>query len=98
MSCMEFIILTSHIKEGTITFNQIGALVRYSVCLMHTDSTGLLTSSFGQGTGPIFLDNVACVGTENSLEDCTHDPSATDCTHHEDAAVQCNPHCKRMES
>ena len=60
----------------------------------HTDSTGLLTSSFGQGTGPIFLDNVACVGTENSLEDCTHDPSATDCTHHEDAAVQCNPHGK----
>ena len=64
------------------------------VCLMHTDSTGLLSSSFGQGTGPIFLDNVACVGTENSLEDCTHDPSTTDCTHHEDAAVLCNPHCK----
>ena len=61
----------------------------------HTDSTGLLSSSFGQGTGPIFLDNVACVGTENSLEDCTHDPSAADCTHHEDAAVRCNPHGKR---
>ena len=56
----------------------------------HADSTGLLSSSFGQGTGPIFLDNVACVGTENSLEDCTHDPSAADCTHHEDAAVRCS--------
>ena len=62
----------------------------------HTDSTGLLSSSFGQGTGQIFLDNVACVGTENSLEDCTHDPSTTDCTHHEDAAVRCNPHGKRQ--
>jgi len=42
----------------------------------------------------MFLDNVACVGTENSLEDCTHDSSTSDCTHYEDAAVRCNTHGK----
>ena len=67
-------------------------------CITSTDNTALLSAPFGQGTGPIFLDNVACVGTESSLEDCTHDPSALDCTHYEDAAVRCNTHGKRNSS
>ena len=43
---------------------------------------------FGQGDGPIQIDNVQCTGTESRLQDCpllrTHN-----CAHSEDAGVEC---------
>jgi len=43
---------------------------------------------FGQGTGPIHIDNVQCAGTEARLLDC---PLLTidNCVHAEDAGVRC---------
>ena len=42
------------------------------------------------GTGPIFLDDVACNGTERSLLNCSHDGiNINDCFHSEDIAVEC---------
>ncbi len=49
----------------------------------------LQRARFGQGIGGIFLDNVRCTGSEARLVDCPHDPSASDCTHFEDASVIC---------
>ena len=43
---------------------------------------------FGQGTVPIRLDNVACVGTESRLLSCTYS-STHNCAHSEDAGVTC---------
>ena len=43
---------------------------------------------FGQGTGPIYLDNVNCVGSESSLLNCTH-VTNHNCIHSEDAGVAC---------
>ena len=43
---------------------------------------------FGQGTGPIHLDDVACVGNESSLFNCSHN-SNHNCGHYEDASVRC---------
>ena len=51
-----------------------------------------MRAGFGQGTGSIWLDQVACVGTEARLADCPANPIGThDCSHFEDAGVRCQP-------
>ncbi len=41
------------------------------------------------GTGPIYLDNVACSGNEERLIDCLYDPHTEDCDHTEDIGIRC---------
>ena len=46
---------------------------------------------FGEGLGPIWLDNVACSGSESTLASCGHlgVNITRNCDHHEDAGVRC---------
>jgi len=45
---------------------------------------------YGQGTGPIWLDNVQCLGNESDIFVCTHNGvSNHDCSHREDASAEC---------
>ena len=55
-------------------------------------STGRYYSG-GQGSGPIWLDNVACNGSESTLASCGHlgVNITRSCSHHEDAGVTCHP-------
>ncbi|XP_026061517.1 deleted in malignant brain tumors 1 protein-like isoform X2 [Carassius auratus] len=48
------------------------------------------SAHFGQGSGPILLDDVRCSGSESSLTQCSH-PSIGihNCGHSEDAGVAC---------
>uniref|UniRef100_A0A8B9J6S0 Deleted in malignant brain tumors 1 protein-like n=1 Tax=Astyanax mexicanus TaxID=7994 RepID=A0A8B9J6S0_ASTMX len=49
------------------------------------------SAHFGQGTGPILLDNVRCSGSENSIRECRHNGFGRhDCNHGEDASVTCS--------
>ena len=54
-----------------------------------TDVSARLFAAFGQGTGPIHLDDLQCVGNEDALINCTYDSNTADCSHFEDAGVVC---------
>ncbi|XP_078069940.1 neurotrypsin isoform X5 [Mustelus asterias] len=46
---------------------------------------------FGDGVGPIHMDNVKCTGTEQTLSDCIKQDIGThNCRHSEDASVICD--------
>ena len=56
---------------------------------MHAGAVSYMNAFFGQGVGPIQLQNVQCIGNENRLLDCPH-ATAHNCGQNEDAGVACN--------
>uniref|UniRef100_A0A671TJ67 Deleted in malignant brain tumors 1 protein-like n=1 Tax=Sparus aurata TaxID=8175 RepID=A0A671TJ67_SPAAU len=52
--------------------------------------SALSSAAFGQGTGPIWLDDLTCYGNEPSITDCRHSGIGVhNCAHVEDASVIC---------
>lgn len=49
---------------------------------------------FGQGSGPIWMDDVQCLGTEHVLSNCSNlGLGVHNCGHNEDASVICSGKC-----
>ena len=52
------------------------------------------TAHFGEGSGPIWFDDVQCSGNELMIADCQHRGLGShNCGHHEDAGVICEGMC-----
>ena len=64
-----------------------------SICI---EALAFSSAYFGSGSGPILLDDVNCIGTENSLLNCGY-TSNHNCHHSEDVGVQCKGFLSSLE-
>ena len=77
-------------QYGTVC-NDLFDLQSANVLCRQLNFTGAINvRSFGPGSGPIWLDDVRCNGTENSIEFCSHRGFGVhNCTHTSDVGVTC---------
>ena len=50
-----------------------------------------LSAHFGEGTGPVFLADLNCSGSESNLLNCFHTSPPIAYSNSQDAGVQCSP-------
>ena len=72
---------------NTRTLKEIRLLIARLPLLV--DASARSFAAFGQGTGPIHLDDLQCQGFEDALVNCSYDSNTADCSHFEDAGVVC---------
>ena len=66
--------------------------VHVSIVMFQSPGASTPTNAhFGDGSGkPVWLDNVACIGTESSLLDCPANPlGSSNCGHRLDVGTRC---------
>ena len=69
------------INDARVACRQLG--YKYGV-------RALQGSQVPDGSGQIWIDDVACTGSEQNLSSCSHNGWKThNCGHHEDAGVEC---------
>ena len=79
---------------GTVCDNSFSTSDANVVCrqlgYIYNGTQVLSISEFSQGSGPIFLDEVACDGEEERIMECGGTaPGVHTCTHNQDVAIRC---------
>lgn len=70
------------LADATVACTQLG----FGPALDAVQSAG-----FGQGSGPIHLDSVSCLGPELTIQSCSHNGVGVhNCNHGEDAGIRCS--------
>lgn len=70
------------IKDANVVCKQLG---------FPGAKTAYLSATHGAGSGQIWVDDLACTGSESNIQECQSRPwGSHDCGHHEDASVECN--------
>eukprot|EP00105_Crassostrea_gigas_P020390 XP_011439161.2 PREDICTED: deleted in malignant brain tumors 1 protein [Crassostrea gigas] len=83
-------------KWGTVCDDGLNDTLSVVVCrslgLPWNASKAYGGAAYGQGSGPIWLDNVKCMGSETGIEECSHNPwGSHNCNHGEDVSISCFP-------
>lgn len=70
----------------------VSALHPENLPVLHSGPAKELSALYGQGQGPILLDNMDCNGDESSILDCDYVglTESIRCSHSEDISIQCS--------
>ena len=66
-------------------------MVHDNLLFDHTDGTAIVGGAYGAGSGPIFVSQLTCLGTESSVLDCQKlaKLGLVSCDHFRDVGVRC---------
>ena len=58
--------------------------------LGYVSAKAIISGVYGPGIGVIWLSNLYCTGTEDTVRHCAPDPGKHSCSHAHDVGVQCS--------